>query len=1441
MKNKLFNVRISTLLLALILASISVNAQDESPLDLNTVYPPTPNVAALIGYSETQVELSAGLPSISIPLYNIKQGNIQVPISLNYSTGGIRVEEVASWVGLGWSLSCGGVISRTMQGLPDDYSPRGYMHTSYTMEDLMDRRDDGESIHQDIVEAMENRRDYEPDIFHISCPGFSGKFFWDQQNQEFVQMPRSNAKIQKIGSDGIDGWVVTSDNGTKYYFGQNESGSNVSGQEYIKDPYNLYYDGTLNESEGAGLPDYIGSWHLMEIVDVNNKRITFSYAVNRNVEQVMRTGESEVYPACKVGGHHNISFTSREFDEKIPSEIIFDKGKVVFYPSETTRLDLNNSRALGRIEIQYPDGSLFKSFNLVHGYFTSSDIGTTANLVSASDVAHKRLYLDKLYEADKNGFRQNPYEFDYNDKMLPDRFSKDQDIWGFYNDKDNTSLLPYVEMQTSLGSMTMGDADRSVNPDVSQACNLEKITYPTGGREEFIYEQNEYKVIGTEISWAQEYLVSQFTELKNAAGAFVKNSVNWRTDELYEKEFTIPEGIFSKFNFEIEENTGCTGIEDPTDDCAYNIIIEGISNDFNSGHLFGTRGYYLEPGDYKFVAIENEKIDESTFVVYFNFKYVEDNNGDYPTGGLRIKEIITRDNKGNEQIKTYEYENGNLLNIPVNIYDSYFNGICDPSVNGFKLVSGSMDASCSHKGSNVGYQKVTKYFDNDGVGGRTVYLYNILPKEKYTLSDQYVNVWVNAGSELPVWKHNDENTNSYMAPFFFDYWKQGSLDYVFNYPNNSNSNISLDRYYWDSFSETNPIFENVGVKIQPTISGVNGDGDAAPPTFLLCFYSYSTEWYRSDQKIETLHYDDNIIRNTVTYNYDNNPIIVSSEETKNSREEDLTTKYYYPSDFGLLPDIGGADRTALLKMKNLNMINTPVQIEKYIDDGLIEKKRILYKDFVDIGIIKPYKVLTSYGSSEDFTSEIEFVEYDEKGNPNYSILRNGDKNCYLWSYNYTFPVTFIKGISYDEIETLFGGAVNVKTLAENTSTSSIAATLNGLRSSLSANKNVQIITALYDPLKGAVNVTDPNGLTTEYTYDNFGRLSLIRDNDENIINKYNYHFAGQPIAGFTIENVNTDVVELRNSGNRKITLEVTVKNADSFGQTCHIVCTLEGKPPVYFEQEIAANGTATFNTSWMFGPGSGTTKQITISRDALKNLPVYLPSTSPANMNFESFSLSGDISGGDVTAIAEYSNTGGVQGESSPMCYVYKYLLSGMAEPEYEGPSADWELVDNEDITVIVDKNDTNSGDIDFHNLPNDYYAFVLKEDGNILGEVQYADVNLNGPPPPSETFNIEIESEDDESLILECILTTGNTYSAPNVELETHDSSGSAAEDDSEIITPNPGALVLYTDGKYKIQFTINKPPDDGTYYLRAILYDGTTYLGKYADIEYSVPYDDD
>ena len=101
-----------------------------SQTSLPEVIPPSPTAASLGEYGDIPVSTYTGIPNISIPLYQIQSRDLSLPISLSYHAGGVKVEEEASWVGLGWSLNAGGVITRSIRGL-DDLGPSGLCFRSF--------------------------------------------------------------------------------------------------------------------------------------------------------------------------------------------------------------------------------------------------------------------------------------------------------------------------------------------------------------------------------------------------------------------------------------------------------------------------------------------------------------------------------------------------------------------------------------------------------------------------------------------------------------------------------------------------------------------------------------------------------------------------------------------------------------------------------------------------------------------------------------------------------------------------------------------------------------------------------------------------------------------------------------------------------------------------------------------------------------------------------------------------------------------------------------------------------------------------------------------------------------------------------------------------------------------------------------------------------------
>ena len=74
-------------------------------------------------YGEYPINLSTGVPNISIPLYTIDLGTFKLPITLDYHASGIKVDQEATWVGLGWNLNYGAQIILSVRDDIDENNP----------------------------------------------------------------------------------------------------------------------------------------------------------------------------------------------------------------------------------------------------------------------------------------------------------------------------------------------------------------------------------------------------------------------------------------------------------------------------------------------------------------------------------------------------------------------------------------------------------------------------------------------------------------------------------------------------------------------------------------------------------------------------------------------------------------------------------------------------------------------------------------------------------------------------------------------------------------------------------------------------------------------------------------------------------------------------------------------------------------------------------------------------------------------------------------------------------------------------------------------------------------------------------------------------------------------------------------------------------------------
>lgn len=162
--------------------------------------PPPPNAASLGVFANVPVSLYAGIPTVSVPIYTIKYRDLTLPISLAYHAQGVRVDQEASWVGLGWALNAGRTITRTIRGLDDMLTGA---RLGYPNLENQDWPFNGQSLGNGVnaatnadaafsAQQISGQRDTEPDLFYYNFAGYSGKFVLGQ-----AQAFDANTKVAK--------------------------------------------------------------------------------------------------------------------------------------------------------------------------------------------------------------------------------------------------------------------------------------------------------------------------------------------------------------------------------------------------------------------------------------------------------------------------------------------------------------------------------------------------------------------------------------------------------------------------------------------------------------------------------------------------------------------------------------------------------------------------------------------------------------------------------------------------------------------------------------------------------------------------------------------------------------------------------------------------------------------------------------------------------------------------------------------------------------------------------------------------------------------------------------------------------------------------------------------------------------------------------------------
>lgn len=1102
------------------------------------IVPPSPNATSLGLFGEIPVSPYTGVPNISIPIYTVKSGSISLPINLSYHASGIKVAQEASWVGLGWALEAGGVISRTVCGYDDFGSfPLGFYYEQSFPNVGTDNNLNPENAQNsyNFYDCIQNgTKDGEPDMFYFNFNGNSGKFYFQKRDIDNSAYPfpvcsQKNSLDIKYNISNQD-WIITDAKGYKYYFGTQEVTKSYSTIPFSSVPPTE----PTNIPENTVQPEVITSWYLDKIESPTGDYITFTYDsknhpvksqtyFNEHVDKQIALdhtrieGDGFIYPDL-YGIYKQYSYYYTVTKEIYLSQITFSNGKVIFNTSDRSDMETKstygvpsyNAQKLESIEISDNQNRILKC-SLNYSYFDNN----------FSNTSSKRLRLNSVDFFDKNIIQKNSYVFSYNNGQLPDKKSNAIDYWGLFNDNGNYlewgynlftysyrgTLIPGVNEVLNGHTVEIMGANRNIDIVKNKYGILTSIKYPTGGETDFTYESNSYS------NFTPYYVDNDTTIILRAGGDYKTEDGSEITSDM--AEFRINEAQTIDINYgcsdpnitillEDEENNICNFYSSLSGTYAKLYSVDGAgkveppikSYSVEGGTLqdltletcySGTwQSYFsekrsLQPGTYRIEVIALQPNNGTTFYISAKYRKPRTLICNKLGGGLRVKEI-KNNSDGVSTVKTYDYtkdgvvSSGKIMSAPTHHYNEYLTETSAIILPGYIVQSQS--TGLYKAGMSNSYSPLGYSAAGNPVG------YDVVTET------------ITGNGKTKYYYHNTADVLADVSDRVLpgvpnlSFLNNGLLNKMETYDKDGNIQTTKENIYTKS-----TLYNN-------SVKGVKTYRFPGAATLFIKFYDRVGEWWKLDETIITDHVGDNDLKVSTTNEYNLKNLLPNKITMQSSAGKTIEKQITYPCDI--------ADNGIYKGMTDDNMTEYPVEEREYVDGKLIKGELNTFNTSYlpyEKYLVETNSPLSSFNAFDGTINsnyyslpEIRYNVYGNQGRINEILLKDGTPVTYLWSYNNEYPIAEIKNASFDDVSNaLHGTTPDELSSSSNPDMSKV----NALRADL---PNAQVTTYTYKPLIGIWTATDPRGITTTYNYDDFNRLMNIKDLNGKTLKSFDYHY-----------------------------------------------------------------------------------------------------------------------------------------------------------------------------------------------------------------------------------------------------------------------------------------------------------------------------------------------
>jgi len=1002
----MLKTKFSTLLLLVFVCTYLKAQTSAPPVDLIQVRAAAPEVASLGKFGNIPVSNSTGVPSINIPITTINVGAIDLPISLDYHAGGIKVDEVSSCVGLGWALNGNGMVFRNMVGLPDETSTYGYIASPEARSVTMS----GTSAYATyLYNVHKGNADAEPDIYQYNFNGQSGKFLF-KHDGTIMQIPVTNNKIAYTGGN----FIITDAKGVVCIFNEKQ-----------------------NTTSTADSRTYVSQWRLTKMVDVNTTDtiyLSYETACNDSYEhpvsanytlgmvaweckiQDLGGGASEASINTTLGQQESDFYQTITHYESYLKQITWKGGKVVFV-NACDRTDVTGSgERLDEVDVYALQNGVYtqtKRMKLYQSYFFSNPKGNTVT------EKNYRLRLDSVALL-PIGTSDQPQVFSmtYNNGLMAPRESFIQDRWGFNNGA--WSGGGYMAKQSFVYNgkyYNFGSATRSSDSLSMMAYTISSITYPTKGKSVFQFEPHRY------------YTNLLYTEQKTL-GATSTGGV-----QAYDTiSFSVDSNSYAyQVQAYIKPFAGYTDVSDRPrvslyDRTTSSLIYYGAQTPGDESKTFSESGIavMLIPGHQYWLTVNlytttNTNMYASIYVTYLDSipAKPEIKIG----GGLRVKDITNYDVTGKflgRQKYEYGDDNTGVVLTPQYYQDMNYEkvvhrvgcagGSIDAACNsfyeymsdlnpvpGYSLVfhSNSIYPTSQYAGSPVLYRKVTRYdVDSTNVAnGKTVFYYQVFQDGSTLNNNMVTNDMPRTYDVNGVYVITNTWKNGYQTGE--DIYKSVGSNFVLQ---------NRQRTTYD-FGATDYLYV---LKIHPKYasSGCESESDAAQADV------YAVPIYTGvvlPTSIADTTYDDagGIMSTIQNISYGSN-LLPSSRQVTKSNRDNLVENISYPADLAVVGNVYS-------KMVNRNIISPIVKTQRLVAGQQTTLTNFTYNDwFGDSTILMPSSISVQERNNPADV-RVKYNSFDRKGNILQQQKANDMNLCYIWDYQSLYPIAIARNTAVTDI------------------------------------------------------------------------------------------------------------------------------------------------------------------------------------------------------------------------------------------------------------------------------------------------------------------------------------------------------------------------------------------------------------------------------------------